>query len=111
MMVEDGGLNIQQLLLSLPKNRQGGISHLAKAIQANIRQEQKAKSLAVALEELVFRLHGKVEHEYALSIKALSAEMAKSSIFESDIVKLSQSKLPDLDIFLSTLKKPKYFEL
>lgn len=78
---------------------------------ASVRNETRAKMLAFAIEDLIFKMNVKMDNEYVLSIKALGTELAKPSTSEADVVKLSQAKPSDLEVFVSTLKKPIYFEL
>lgn len=109
-MEEDGQQFLNQIN-SLPKKRQIGHSQLAKAMSSCVRNDVKAKTLALTIEDLIFKLYGKMDNDYMESVKALATELAKQTTSEADILKLSQSKLSDLDIFVSTLKKPSYFEL
>ena len=82
-----------------------------KSIQCKIGDQAKVKSLSFEIEEKLNKLYGNSASEYSSCISVLSSELAKSLIQETDVAKIAQSKLSDLDLYLSTLKKPKYFIL
>lgn len=110
-MLEEEIPNIVPQIGSLPKRRQLGHNLIFTTLASSLRNEIKAKTLAFSIEDLIFKLNGKMESDYVETVQVLAAELAKPSTSEVDIIRLSRSKLSDLEIFVSTLKKPAYFEL
>lgn len=71
----------------------------------------KARQITNALEDHIHKMYGESNQEYLASMKALGRELGKPHVKDADILKISQAKPEDLEVFVSTLCNPKYFEL
>lgn len=111
LVSEEEGLGDGLKVAKLSKLRQQAYLLLFRQIGAKLRQENKARQITQWLEEQLSRMCAESDNDYMAAVKALSAELSKPHVRDVDIEKISQAKPEDLEVFVSTLCNPKYFEL
>lgn len=101
----------QTRLKNLEKSRQPVLKELLLSIQRKIPDENKAKTIAITIEEKVFSFKNEINEEYFNNIKCLLDEFSKPEVEEEDICRLSLTEPDTLELIIATISKERLFYL